>query len=139
MAAAVIQLSSDQVLSHLQCEKRTRRNTAYLIRDIGGSGTLLLTQKLRLAADFINDHLAQSQMERVTPTGLFDATDTDDNRVNGFHKLRYHIQRLDVKEAHSVFQHARALAGVRKAIILATDPLCYAVESNAQHLFPPAK
>ena len=43
-----------------------------------------------------NDHLAiiwvlpQSQMERVTPTGLFDATDTDDNRVNGFHKLRYH-------------------------------------------------
>ena len=44
---------------------------------------MLLTRKLRLAADFINNHLAQSQMERVAETGLYDATDTENNRVHG--------------------------------------------------------
>jgi hypothetical protein len=127
MSTEVIQLSHDQILHHLQCEKRTRRNAAYLIRDIGGSGILLLTQKLRLAADFINHRLARSQMERVTETGLFDAADTDGNRVNGFHKLRYHVTRLDIGEARDAFQQARALAGVHKAVILATNPDCYAI------------
>lgn len=56
---------------------------------------MLLTQKLRLAADFINNHLAQSQMERVAETGLYDATDTDNNRVHGLFVCIYVCARAE--------------------------------------------
>lgn len=126
MPAKMIQLTNGKTLHGLTCEKRTRRNSAHLIRD-ARSGTLLLTQKLRLAVEFMNEYLAQSEMEKVSVASLFEATGTDGNRVNGFHKLRYHVSRCDLSEAHGALEAARAQPGTRLAIILTNYPECYAI------------
>ena len=106
------------------CEKRTRRQAAYIIRD-ARSNTLILTQKLRLAVEFMNNYLASSEMERVTVQSLFEAANTDGNRVNGMHKLRYNVSRWNLGVAHRAFEDLQSQYEPTLALILTSDPNCY--------------
>ena len=117
-------MADGQELLALKREKRTRREAAYVIRD-AITGTLLLTQKLKLAAYFINVHLARAPRERVTVSSLFEAADQDANRLNGYHKMRYHISRCSLGTAHHVFNAARVDG--TSAVVLTGSPECYAV------------
>ena len=128
MATKVIALTPTQYVHPLQREKRTRRDTAYVIHDVK-SNTVLLTQKLHHAVDFINDHLATVGREKVTVSGLYEAADTFDNRVDGCHKMRYRIQSSALNKAHSVFNQARS--GIRgEAMILTASPDSYVVATK---------
>ena len=109
-------------LLKLRKEKRNRRSMAYLIHD-AKSATLMLTQKLPLAVEYINARLAEAEREKVSVAGLYEAADTQHNRINGFHKMRYLIRRCDFSKAHQLFGEAREDA--REAILLTATPDCY--------------
>lgn len=126
MTVEAIPLTREQELCGLRGEERTRRQAAYLIQD-AKSGTLLLTQKLRNAAEFINAHLAQRPHEKVTVSGLFEAVDTTGNNVDGWHKMRFRIIRVDLTNAHEAFEKARRDQEIRLAMILTATPECYTV------------
>ena len=106
----------------LQKEKRNRRSIAYVIFD-AISNTVMLTQKLRLAADYINARFARGPLEEVTVAGLYEAAGTENNRVGGFHKMRFKIQRCDIGRAHNLFAAAR-IEGTN-SVLLTSTPDCY--------------
>lgn len=120
MAAIVIPAAAN--LLPIRREKRNRRSMAYLIHD-AKSDTLMLTQKLQLAVAYINSRLASVERERVTVSSLYEAADTQNNRINGFHKMRYCIRRCDFSKAHQLFGEAREEA--RNSVLLTTAPDCY--------------
>jgi hypothetical protein len=131
----VLSLNQSQRLLKLDREKRTRNNTAYIIRDMK-TGTVLLSQKLQHASDFINTYLAaDAKRERVSVQSLHEAIDTvcttDDNRVDGFHKMRYKITRCPVHTAHIEFDQARKQPDVNVAVIVTASPSCYTVTRAA--------
>ena len=95
---------------------------AYLIHD-AKSATLMLTQKLPLAVEYINSRLAQAEREKVTVASLYEAADTQNNRINGFHKMRYLIRRCEFSKAHHLFAEAREAA--RRSILLTKEAKCY--------------
>ena len=106
----------------LRKEKRNRRNMAYLIHD-AKSATLLLTQKLPLAVEYINSRLAEAEREKVSVPSLYEAADTQNNRINGFHKMRYLIRRCDYSKAHQLFAEARDAAV--SSVLLTAESDCY--------------
>ena len=122
----VITLQSAQYLQALSRERRNRRDVAWIIHDCR-SETLLLSQKLQLAAEFINQHLADVEREKVNVAGLFEASDTTENRVDGFHKYRYRVVRAPLSGAHSTFNEMRKAAGVNSAKILTKAPHAYTI------------
>ena len=125
----VIPLSPTQRLQSIEREKRTRNYVAYIFHDIK-TGTLILTQKLQHAADFANTHLAQAQREFITLQSIYEAIDTNGNRVEGCHKMRYRITRCDLYAAHAEFELARRQPGIRTAVVLTASPSCYHIVST---------
>ena len=109
----------------LECspERRTRRQAAYLIHD--AEGTLIVVQKLQYAAVYINNILARAPSERVSLASLFEATDTIGNRVDGFHKKRYRIQRCAVHHLHDTFEKLREELNIQKAVVVTNSPDSY--------------
>lgn len=120
----ILTLAPTQHLQNLRREQRSRNDTAYTIYDIR-TDNVILTQKLRHAVDFINQHLAMGKWENVTLAGMYEASDTMGNRVDGYHKMRYRIQSSDVSDTLVRFNQLRAT--VRNAIILTNSPDKYLV------------
>ena len=123
----VISVEAGHALLPCSREKRNRRAAAYVIYD-AKSGTQLIAQKLQHAAMYINRQLATAERERVTVQGLYEAADTSGNRVDGFHKMRYRIQRCDIAQAHEVFnQAARKCHNVQRSVVVTNSPEAYSV------------
>ena len=87
MLATAIHLPQTVRVESLKREYRSRNNVAYIVYDVR-TGTLLLTQKLQHAVLHINSALAQSRHERVTHQGMYEAIDTMQNTLEGWHKHR---------------------------------------------------
>ena len=124
MSTEVVHIPHTQSLLPITKEKRTRCHTAYTVHDIK-SETLLLTQKLQNAVDFIHRHLASAQREHVSVQSLYEAADTCGNRVEGCHKMRYKISKLNLHQAHAAFNQKRQTHALRAAIITTQNPQCY--------------
>lgn len=146
--ATVIQ-APDEYLEKVDREKRTRRETAWIVHDLK-SNTLLLTQKLKSAADFINLSLATAQREQVSQAGLYEASDTIGNRVDGCYKMRYRVTSCRLSDSHSKFNKLRDASRVANAMILTTSPQTYTLRKaqpasltglvfQRGHSIPPAK
>ena len=109
-----ITVPNDQQLMPLRREERTRNNTAWLVHDVK-SGTIVLAQKLQHMADFVNHHLAEASREMVTLQGLYEASGSHDNKLDGCHKMRYRITRcngcrlkhLVIEACHELFEQSR--------------------------------
>ena len=121
--ATVIQMKPDQYLRKVEKEKRARNEIVWMVHDIK-TNTLLLSQKLGGAVEFINRSLANVAREKVSQAGLYEAADTMGNRVDGAHKFRYRISRCKLETAHSTFNEKRNELGA-SAIILTTAPHTY--------------
>jgi hypothetical protein len=123
-----VAVTPKQRLRSVKRELRTRKNSIYIVEDIH-TNTILLVQKLRYAADYINTHLAASQFDRVTTSGLYEAANTGDNTVGGHHKLRYLIHMHDLHSVRSIFNEL--LARCQSATILTVSPSYYDITSVA--------
>ena len=123
MAQAIL-LKESQYLQKVEREKRTRKHTAWIIHDLK-SNALLLSQKLDHLVNYINHRLATVQREKTTLAGLYEAADTADNRVDGFHKMRYKVLSCPLSDCHSMFNQIRNSKGVDTAIILTSSPQAY--------------
>ena len=133
--ATVIQMQPDQYLRKVDREKRTRGQIAWMVHDIR-TNTLLLTQKLGRAVEFINQSLASVNRERVSQVGLWEAADTMGNRVDGCHKFRYRISKCKLETAHDIFNKKRNELGA-SAIILTAAPNTYKVDYTTRDTPPP--
>ena len=127
----VITLTPAQYLQQVHREKRARRDVVWIVQDLK-SRTLLLSQKLQQAADFINRHLATVDRERVSLAGLYEAADTAGNRVDGCHKMRYKVVSCPLRDSHSTFNQMRNQSGVATAIILTSAPQTYVLREAAE-------
>ena len=125
----VITVQRAQYLQNVQRERRNRRDVAWIIHD-SKTETLLLSQKLRQASEFINQHLADFERDKVSVAGLYEAADASGNRVDGFHKYRYRIVRTPLSGAHSIFNEMRKASGVNSAMILTKAPHTYMLGSG---------
>ena len=94
-----------------------------MIHDV--EGTLIVVQKLQYAAVYINKILARAPSERVSLASLYEATDTIGNRVDGFHKKRYRIQRCAVHHLHDTFEKLREELNIQKAVVVTNSPDSY--------------
>ena len=126
----VITLQSAQHLQKLQRERRNRRGVAWIIYD-SKKEALVISQKLHHAADFINQQLAEYERERVNVAGLYEAADSTENRLDGFHKFRYKIVRAPLGDAHYIFNAMRNASRVSSAIILTQAPHAYPLSEDS--------
>ena len=130
MSTRVISIGHTQRVLSLIREKRARKDTAWIVHDLK-SGMLILTQKLKHAVDFANRHLVQAEREKVSIQSLYEAADTNGNRVDGCHKMRFKISRCSLETAQTHFESARKQPDVHTAVILTATPSCYAIISKS--------
>lgn len=123
MAQAIV-MKESQHLDQVNKEKRTRKDTVWIIHDVKSSH-LLLSQKLEHVTNYINLRLATLKTEKVTSAGLYEASDTAGNRVDGYHKMRYRVMSCPLKFAPSKFNQMRYHSGVGTAVILTGAPQNY--------------
>jgi hypothetical protein len=107
--------------------KRNGRDMCYVIVDRSGK-VALLTQKLLVASDFINANLVDPDepWSRVTTTGLWEILDQTSGRVGGWHKGRFRVISVDLKNATACFEAVRS-SHERSAVI--GEPRCYCIDS----------
>ena len=102
---------------------------AYIVYDVR-TGTLLLTQKLQHVVEHINSAIAESRHERVTLQGMYEAIDTMQNTLEGWHKHRYRVTRCVMQTAHLKFEDMRQLDAVKDACILSPTPDHYGLATT---------
>ena len=86
-------------------------DTAYIILLLGAENTVFLAQKLSAAADVINREFSFSEGDKTSVRGLYEAT----NSVNGCHKFRYHVTKINLADAHLCFERVRQEYSVKNA------------------------
>ena len=113
----VIDISEGTVTKPLAQEWHARGKRAFVIHDCV-TNSLVLTQKLTAAADYLNDNCARNHRERVSARGLYEAAGKVGGYNGGYHKLRYLVTPCSLETAHlDLLQKTRDL-GVCKARIL---------------------
>ena len=100
---------------------RNRRDSAYIILDKTKKYVFLL-QKLPYAENYVNTHVADSKETKISLTGLYEICDNIDNKVGGFHKMRWKVQKIDFEDAIERFKMVRG--DYEKAVVLG-DERCY--------------
>ena len=117
-------LHEGERIEHVNREYHTRRPGAYIITDKLGQ-YLIMSQKLNLLCKLINNQLlnAESQYDRVSTTALYDVADNKNNRLGGWTKGRWRVEKHSLESAGDRFEAERQ-RGFKSAMIVG-DLGCY--------------
>ena len=63
----------------------------------------------------------------MTVQSLYEAAGMGGRRVDGFHKMRYRIQKCDIEQAHAVFEASRKGNDVQQAVVVTKSPEAYPI------------
>ena len=119
-------LDGTQELTGIRKERRVRavrgKNLLYICHDRAGE-VALVSQKLPLLRNYINDNLCVDEWQTVTVTGLYMNCDFTSNKVGGYHKNRWRVRSIGLEQATDEINGLRAQFG--KVIVVTEDPKCY--------------
>ena len=105
--------------------RRNGRDVAYVAVSRDKSWALL-TQKLPLLTQFINENLTNGEpWSRVTTNGLWENIDRTDGRNGGHHKGLWRVTSVELDAACDAFEDMRG--AFANAAVVASQPECYSV------------
>jgi hypothetical protein len=102
-----LQLNPHQRLGALPKDAHAKKDVAYLLVDRSHEWTVLC-QSLPLLAKWVNENVSSGERcDRVTVTGLFENMDKTDGASGGWHKGRYRVSRVPLKDSSALFDSVR--------------------------------
>ena len=114
----VLEIPPGAMLSRpLQKGWHARGNHAYIIHDTRLNSVLLST-KLSILAQYLNQQCARFPQEHVSVRGLYEAADKRSGYTRGLHKMRYFISKCDLADSHIAFQRKSGQPGIDRAAII---------------------
>lgn len=94
------------------CEDKTRNH-------------LVVSQKIQLISDYINDSIIIDPHERVSMAGLYQIIGSAGNKVNGYSKFRWKVQPYVLENAAEAFNSLRS--HYEHPVVIGT-PSCYEMQ-----------
>ena len=125
MRAECITMTPRDALKSVSREYRARKKGCYLLQDKNRK-YLIVAQKLRAIASFLNSVVADDAASRVSVTALHEIVDSPtDNRVGGYSKHRWKLRFAPLEHVADLFESERDR--FEHALILG-PPACYKIE-----------
>ena len=118
----VMTLGPNARLDQIRKEWHSRRETLYVVQDKLGN-YLFIAQSLLPMVEYINEHIAESSYERVSLPSFYHMCGRKNDRVGGYTKARWRIDKVPLNGASDVIETTRA-CGYQTTLILG-QPDCY--------------
>ena len=112
-------------LSGIRKEWHSRREVLYVVQDKLGN-YLFICQSLLPMVNYINENISESSYDRVTLPSFYHMCGRRDDRVGGYTKARWRIDKVPLSKASDVIEDTRA-CGYQTTLILGR-PECYNVQ-----------
>ena len=122
---AVMTLRPEARLNGIRKEWHSRREVLYMVEDKFGH-YLFICQSLLPMVNYINENIAESSYDRVTLPSFYHMCGRRDDRVGGYTKARWRIDKVPLSKASDVIEDTRA-CGYQTTLILGR-PECYNVQ-----------
>ena len=116
-------------LAKLRPERRARRckmtgvHIVYMCEDRGGSGAVIVCQKLTALAKYLSSLAGPLKQDQITVSSLYNIQSVGDGcgRTAGWAKHRYRVRPMPLDHAVEAFESLRESGVYKDAIVLGTE------------------